>query len=92
MLEGLQLMAGRGYYYRPGPPKMRKRRDFDIFDELVSKEDTHITPNDVYRGCIVFDIDSTLYGTTDGAVRVMNEAGTIFCANKNTHRVLRKHS
>ena len=72
---------------------MRKRRDFDIFDELVDLGNSHkITPNDVYRGCIVFDVDSTLYGTTDGAVRVMNEAGTIFAANKNTHRVLRKHS
>lgn len=71
---------------------MRKRRDFAIFDELVCKEDTHITPNDVYRGCIVIDVDTSLYGTTDGAVRVINEAGVIFAANKNTHRVLRKHS
>ena len=78
-----QRIKGRG---------MLKKRDFDLFDELVSRDDTTTTPNDVVRGCIVIDVDSALYATTDGAVRVMSDHGVIFAANKNTHRVLKKHS
>lgn len=84
-------MARRAKFQRIAVRRMLKKRDFDLFDELVPIG-VDWSPHPDNRGCIVFDIDSTLYGTTDGAVRVINEAGVIFAANKNTHRVLKKHS